>query len=46
VADAYGDDEMASEYQTVVEELLMDFDQHEPRELDTEDLDGWINTSD
>lgn len=44
VADAYGDDEVALEYQTPVEELLIDFDQHEPWELEAEDLDDWIRT--
>jgi len=44
VADAYGSDEVALEYQTAVEDLLMDFDQHEPWELEASDLDDWIRS--
>ncbi|WP_164471691.1 DUF6166 domain-containing protein [Halosimplex salinum] len=44
VADAYDDDEVALEYQTPVEQLLKDFDQHEPWELEAVDLDDWIRT--
>jgi len=44
VADAYGSDEVALEYQTPVEDLLMKYDQHEPWELEAEDLDDWIRT--
>ena len=42
VADAYGDDEAALEYQTPVEELLKGFDQHDDWELEIEDLDEYI----
>ena len=44
VADAYGSDEVALEYQTRVEELLLDFDQHQDWKLDAEDLDDYIRT--
>ena len=44
VADAYGDDEVALEYQTPVEELLDDFDQHDGWELEAEELDTYIRT--
>ncbi|GCF15047.1 hypothetical protein Harman_29820 [Haloarcula mannanilytica] len=42
VADAYGDDEVALEYQTAVEELLADFDQHEDWRLEAGELDEYI----
>lgn len=42
VADAYGDDEVALEYQTPVEDLIDGFDQHEDWKLDAEDLDDYI----
>lgn len=44
VADAYGDDEVALEYQTPVEELLMDLEQYEDWKLEAEDLDDYIRT--
>lgn len=44
VADAYGDDEVALEYQTPVEELLEDLDQHEDWVLEAKDLDDYITT--
>jgi hypothetical protein len=44
VADAYGSEETALEYQTPVEELLVDFDQHQNWKLEAEDLDDWIRT--
>ena len=42
VADAYGDDDVALEYQTTVEELLEGFDQHDDWELLAKDLDDFI----
>jgi hypothetical protein len=45
VADAYGSDEVALEYQTPVEDLIEEFDKDDSWELEAEDLDDWIRTS-
>ena len=42
VADAYGDDEVALEYQTQVEDRIEQFDQHDDWELLAKDLDSFI----
>lgn len=42
VADAYGDDDVALEYQTEVEELIDGFDQHDDWELVAKELDDFI----
>ena len=42
VADAYGDDEVALEYQTQVEDQIEQFDQHDNWELLAKELDDFI----
>lgn len=42
VADAYGDDDVALGYQTPVEELIEEFDQHDDWELLAKELDDFI----